>query len=82
MAYVESRKDSPSMPAIVQDLVVITRKGDAAFYQEAVGRSHIIVPDATAMSPKPLKIERERSCRDSASDSHTSIGHFGDAGPS
>ena len=82
MAYVESRKDSPSMPAIVQDLLVITRKGNAAFYQEAVGRSHTIVPDALAMSPKPPKIERERSCRDSARDSHTLIGYFGDARPS
>ena len=43
--------------AISEGLTVITQKANAAFYQDAVGRSHTIVPDALARNPKPLKIE-------------------------
>ena len=43
--------------AVSEGLTVITQKANAPFYQEAVGRSHTIVPDALARNPKPLKIE-------------------------
>ena len=43
--------------AVSEGLTVITQKANAAFYQEAVGRSHTIAPDALAKNPKPLKIE-------------------------
>lgn len=43
--------------AASEGLTVITQKANAGFYQDAVGRSHTIVPDALAKNPKPLKIE-------------------------
>lgn len=43
--------------AVSEDLTIVTQKANAAFYQDAVGRSHTIVPDALAKNPKPLKIE-------------------------
>ncbi|MBI3493121.1 MAG: MBL fold metallo-hydrolase [Acidobacteria bacterium] len=43
--------------AVSEGLTVITQKANAAFYQDAISRSHSIVPDALAKSPKPLKIE-------------------------
>ncbi|MBI1875328.1 MAG: MBL fold metallo-hydrolase [Acidobacteria bacterium] len=43
--------------AVSEGLTVITQKANAAFYQDAVGRSHAIVPDALAKNPKPLKVE-------------------------
>ncbi|MBZ5558128.1 MAG: MBL fold metallo-hydrolase [Acidobacteriia bacterium] len=43
--------------AVSEGLTVITQKANAAFYQDAISRSHSIVPDALAKNPKPLKIE-------------------------
>jgi glyoxylase-like metal-dependent hydrolase (beta-lactamase superfamily II) len=55
--------------AVAEGLTVIAHKGSAAYYQEAIGRSHTIAPDALAKNPKPLKIEtvdEERKLSDSA----------------
>jgi glyoxylase-like metal-dependent hydrolase (beta-lactamase superfamily II) len=41
--------------AISEGLAVITHKANAAFLQEAAGRSHTIAPDALAKNPKPVK---------------------------
>src|SRR4051812_41512118 len=35
-------------------LAVVTHKGNVAFFQNAVGRAHTIVPDALAKNPKQL----------------------------
>jgi len=43
--------------AVSEALTVVTQKGAEAFYHDAIGRSHTIVPDALAKNPKPLKIE-------------------------
>jgi glyoxylase-like metal-dependent hydrolase (beta-lactamase superfamily II) len=43
--------------AVSEGLTVITQKANAAFYQDAISRSHSILPDALAKNPKPLKIE-------------------------
>jgi len=43
--------------AVSEGLTVVTHKGNAAFYQTAVGRAHTIAPDALAKAPKPFKIE-------------------------
>jgi glyoxylase-like metal-dependent hydrolase (beta-lactamase superfamily II) len=43
--------------AVSEGLAVTTHKANAAFYQEAVGRAHTLVPDALAKNPKPLKLE-------------------------
>jgi len=43
--------------AVAEGLTVVTHKGNAVFYQTAVGRAHTIAPDALAKAPKPLKIE-------------------------
>ncbi|MBI3403644.1 MAG: MBL fold metallo-hydrolase [Acidobacteria bacterium] len=43
--------------AVSEGLTVITQKANAAFYQDAISRSHSIVLDALAKNPKPLKIE-------------------------
>ena len=43
--------------AVAEGLTVIARKNSEAFYKDAVGRSHTIVQDALAKSPKPLTIE-------------------------
>ena len=43
--------------AVSEGLTVVTHKGNAAFYQSAVGRAHTIAPDALAKNTKPLKIE-------------------------
>ena len=43
--------------AVSEGLTVITHAANAAFYQEAIGRSHTIAPDALAHHPGPLKIE-------------------------
>jgi glyoxylase-like metal-dependent hydrolase (beta-lactamase superfamily II) len=43
--------------AVSAGLTVITQKANAAFYQDAISRSHSIVPDALAKSARPLKIE-------------------------
>jgi len=42
---------------VSEALTVVTQKGAEAFYHDAIGRSHTIVPDALAKNPKPLKIE-------------------------
>jgi glyoxylase-like metal-dependent hydrolase (beta-lactamase superfamily II) len=43
--------------AVSEGLAVVTHKGNVAFFQNAVGRAHTIVPDALAKSAKPLKID-------------------------
>jgi glyoxylase-like metal-dependent hydrolase (beta-lactamase superfamily II) len=43
--------------AVSEGLTVITQRANAAFYRQAVGHTHSIVPDALARNPKPLKIE-------------------------
>ena len=43
--------------AVSEGLAVTTHKANVAYYQDAVGRAHTLVPDALAKSPKPLKIE-------------------------
>ena len=43
--------------AVSEGLTVITHKGNAAFFEDAVKRAHTIVPDALAKNPKPLAIE-------------------------
>jgi glyoxylase-like metal-dependent hydrolase (beta-lactamase superfamily II) len=43
--------------AVSEGLTVVTQKGAEAFYRDAIGRPHTIVPDALAKNPKPLKIE-------------------------
>ncbi len=43
--------------AVAEGLTIVTHKGNAAFYQSAVGRAHTIAPDALAKNTKPLKIE-------------------------
>jgi glyoxylase-like metal-dependent hydrolase (beta-lactamase superfamily II) len=43
--------------AVSEGLTVITHKGNAAYFEDAVARSHTIVPDALSRSPKPAKIE-------------------------
>jgi glyoxylase-like metal-dependent hydrolase (beta-lactamase superfamily II) len=43
--------------AVSEGLTVITHARNRAFFEEAVGRTHAIVGDALAKSPKPLKIE-------------------------
>jgi glyoxylase-like metal-dependent hydrolase (beta-lactamase superfamily II) len=43
--------------AVSEGLGVITQKGNAAFFKQAVGRAHTIVPDALTNNPKPLKLE-------------------------
>jgi glyoxylase-like metal-dependent hydrolase (beta-lactamase superfamily II) len=40
--------------AVSEGLEVVTHQGNAAFYQNAVGRAHTIVPDALAKNPKPF----------------------------
>ena len=42
--------------AVSEGLTVITHKGNAAFYEDAIRRPHTIVPDALAKNPKPLKL--------------------------
>ena len=43
--------------AVSEGLAVTTYKGNAAYYQEAIGRAHTLAPDALAKNPKPLKLE-------------------------
>jgi glyoxylase-like metal-dependent hydrolase (beta-lactamase superfamily II) len=43
--------------AVSEGLTVITHKGNAAFFQDAATRPHIIAPDALAKAPKRLKVE-------------------------
>jgi glyoxylase-like metal-dependent hydrolase (beta-lactamase superfamily II) len=43
--------------AVSEGLTVITHRANAAFYQEAIARSHTIVSDALAKNPRPLKID-------------------------
>ena len=55
--------------AVSEGLTVITHKGNAAFFQDAATRPHIIVPDALAKASKPLKVEtvdEEMELKDSA----------------
>lgn len=55
--------------AIAEGLTVVTHKANAAFIQEAAQRSHTIVADALAKTPKPAKIETvddELALKDSA----------------
>jgi glyoxylase-like metal-dependent hydrolase (beta-lactamase superfamily II) len=55
--------------AVSEGLTVITQKGNAAFYEDAMRRPHTIVPDALARNPKPLKMEtvdEEREFKDAA----------------
>jgi glyoxylase-like metal-dependent hydrolase (beta-lactamase superfamily II) len=43
--------------AVSEGLVVTTQRGNAAYYQDVVGRAHTLAPDAFSRTPKPLKIE-------------------------
>jgi glyoxylase-like metal-dependent hydrolase (beta-lactamase superfamily II) len=43
--------------AVAEGLTVVARKNSEAFYKDVTSRSHTIVQDALAKSPKPLKIE-------------------------
>jgi len=43
--------------AVSEGLAVTTYKGNAAYYEEAIGRPHTLAPDALAKNPKPLKLE-------------------------
>jgi glyoxylase-like metal-dependent hydrolase (beta-lactamase superfamily II) len=43
--------------AVSEGLTVITHKGNAAFFEDAMRRPHTIAPDALARNPKPLKME-------------------------
>src|SRR5262245_30243841 len=43
--------------AVSEGLAVVTHKGNVAFFQNAVGRAHTILPDALAKNPKQLKID-------------------------
>ena len=43
--------------AVSEGLTVVTHKANAAFFQQAIGRAHTIVPDALAKNPKPLKLD-------------------------
>lgn len=43
--------------AVSEGLTVITHKGNAAHYEELMGKPHTIAPDALAKHPKALKIE-------------------------
>jgi glyoxylase-like metal-dependent hydrolase (beta-lactamase superfamily II) len=43
--------------AVSEGLGVITNKANAGFYEDAVKRSHSIVPDALAKNAQPLKLE-------------------------
>jgi glyoxylase-like metal-dependent hydrolase (beta-lactamase superfamily II) len=55
--------------AVSEGLAVVTHKANAAFYQDAVGRAHTIVPDALARAPKPIRIvqvDEELELKDSA----------------
>ncbi len=42
--------------AVSEGLEVITHKANAGFYEDAIKRTHSLVPDALAKNPKPLKI--------------------------
>jgi len=55
--------------AVSEGLAVVTHKANAAYYQDAVGRAHTIVPDALARAPKPIRIvqvDEELELKDSA----------------
>jgi glyoxylase-like metal-dependent hydrolase (beta-lactamase superfamily II) len=43
--------------AVSEGLAVTTHKANVAYYQDAMGRAHTLVPDALAKNAKPLKIE-------------------------
>jgi glyoxylase-like metal-dependent hydrolase (beta-lactamase superfamily II) len=43
--------------AVSEGLAVTTHQGNAAYYQEAIGRAHSLAPDALTKNPKPLKLE-------------------------
>jgi glyoxylase-like metal-dependent hydrolase (beta-lactamase superfamily II) len=43
--------------AIAEGLTIVTHKASAAYYQDAAGRAHTIVPDALAKNPRPVTIE-------------------------
>lgn len=43
--------------AVSEGLAVITHKANAAFYNDLVGRSRTIAPDALTKTPKPLKLQ-------------------------
>jgi glyoxylase-like metal-dependent hydrolase (beta-lactamase superfamily II) len=42
--------------AVSEGLTVITHKANAAFFQDAAARPHLIVADALAKAPKPLTV--------------------------
>jgi len=55
--------------AVSEGLSVITQSANVAFYKDAMARSHTIVPDALAKSPRPLTVEgvdEEKTLQDSA----------------
>src|SRR5262249_58316010 len=55
--------------AVSEGLAVITHKANAAFFQEAAGRAHTIVPDALAKNPRQIRIvpvDEEMTLKDSA----------------
>ena len=55
--------------AVSEGLTVITHKGNASFFADAIGRSHTIAPDALAKNPKHLKIhtvDEELELRDAS----------------
>lgn len=43
--------------AVAEGLTVITHKANAAFFEQAVRRSHSLAPDGLAKNPRPLKLE-------------------------
>jgi len=43
--------------AVSEGLTVFTDKANGSFFEQVVGRSHSIVPDALAKNPKPLKVQ-------------------------
>lgn len=43
--------------AVAEGLTIVTFKGNGAYFQEAMGRPHTLVPDALAKAPKPVKLE-------------------------
>jgi glyoxylase-like metal-dependent hydrolase (beta-lactamase superfamily II) len=54
--------------AVSEGLEIITHQGNTAFFQNAAGRAHTIVPDALAKNPKPYKaqtIAQELTLKDS-----------------
>jgi hypothetical protein len=43
--------------AVAEGLTIVTQEGSAKFFEELTTRTHSIVPDALAKSPKPITME-------------------------